>query len=368
MHEDSLAKRARKITQVAYDGSLMNHPGPPPPPKHPSPFTTPRPVDEENINELAELAMVLREEQIQARIVHYKAEMETSPELDAITAQVVEQLKALQRELAMQQKPAENRGNIEQEQIQTLTRLLGRIFRPDTVSVLVEQRLKNVAKKMTKLFFESELHEQTTANQAKLRTIYHAEQALFYVLQRYNHRLRAELEAFEYADPEIKELTIDLLDKTQNDFRVSFLSRRSPELKRMLAILNEVLLNFFRKELPPHLPRLAEEVIQESRSARVETAMGYKVLHESFDAFRQAFERRFLSRLVSHVQHTMVKQLQQSEDSFRDETIAFVQMPQVYSEICALICDGVYDFLCNEGFLDLPIDWRAEIQTQPDIR
>jgi hypothetical protein len=345
----------------------MSHPGPPPPPKRPQPSTAPRPVDEENINELAELAMVLREEQIQARIVHYKAEMETSPELDAITAQVVEQLKALQRELAVQ-KPSENRGNIEQEQIQTLTRLLGRIFRADSVSVLVEQRLKNVAKKMTKLFFESELHERTTANQAKLRTIYHAEQALFYVLQRYSHRLRAELEAFEYSDPEIKELTVDLLDKTQNDFRVSFLSRRSPELKRMLAILNEVLLNFFRKGLPPHLPRFAEEVIKESGSARVEAAMGYKVLHESFDAFRQAFERRFLSGLVSHVQHTMVKQLQQSEDSFRDETIAFVQMPQVYSEICALICDGVYDFLCNEGFLDLPIDWRSEIQAQPSVR
>jgi hypothetical protein len=318
-------------------------------------------VDDENINELAELAMVLREEQIQARIVHYKAEMETSPELDAITAQVVEQLKSLQRELATQ-KPTENKANVEREQVQTLQRLLGRIFRPDAVSVLVEQRLKNVAKRLTKLFFESELHERASANQAKLRTIYHAEQALFYVLQRYRNRLRAELDAFEYSDPEIKELTVDLLDKTENEFRVSFLSRRSPELKRLLAILNEVLLDFFRKGLPPELPRIAEEVIRECGSARVEAAMGYKVLHESFESFRQAFERRFLARVVGHVQHTLVKQLQQSEDAFRDETISFVQMPQVYSEICALVCDGVYDFLCNEGFLDLPIDWRSELQ------
>lgn len=345
----------------------MSHPGPPPPPRKPQPSVAPRPVDDENINELAELAMVLREEQIQARIVHYKAEMETSPELDAITAQVVEQLHALQRELAGQ-KTGENRGNIEREQIATLQKLLGRIFRPDTVSVLVEQRIKNVAKKLTKLFFESELHERASANQAKLRTIYHAEQALFYVLQRYGNRLRGELEAFEYSDPEIKELTVDLLDKTQNDFRVSFLSRRSPELKRLLAIVNEVLLDFFRKGLPPQLPKLAEEVIKECGSAKVEAAMGYKVLHESFDPFRQSFERRFLSKLVSHVQHTLVKQLQQSEDAFRDETISFVQMPQVYSEICALICDGVYDFLCNEGFLDLPIDWRSEIHAQQSVR
>jgi hypothetical protein len=332
-----------------------------PPPRKAQPSVAPRPVDDENINELAELAMVLREEQIQARIVHYKAEMETSPELDAITAQVVEQLKSLQRELATQ-KPTENKANVEREQVQTLQRLLGRIFRPDAVSVLVEQRLKNVAKRLTKLFFESELHERASANQAKLRTIYHAEQALFYVLQRYRNRLRAELDAFEYSDPEIQELTIDLLDKTENEFRVSFLSRRSPELKRLLAILNEVLLDFFRKGLPPELPRIAEEVIRECGSARVEAAMGYKVLHESFESFRQAFERRFLARVVGHVQHTLVKHLQQSEDAFRDETISFVQMPQVYSEICALVCDGVYDFLCNEGFLDLPIDWRSELQ------
>lgn len=345
----------------------MSHPGPPPPPRRAQPSTSPRPVDEENINELAELAMVLREEQIQARIVHYKAEMETSPELDAITAQVVEQLKSLQRELAAQ-KPTENRGNVEHEQIQTLQRLLGRIFRTDAVSVLVEQRLKNVAKKLTKLFFESELHERASANQTKLRTIYHAEQALFYVLQRYSNRLRAELEAFEYSDPEIKELTVDLLDKTENEFRVSFLSRRSPELKRLLAIINESLLDYFRKGLPPQIPRISEEIIKECGSARNESSMGYKVLHESFDAFRHSLERRFVSSLVSYVQNNLVKQLQQSEDSFRDETISFVQMPQVYSEICALVCDGVYDFLCNEGFLDLPIDWRSEIQAQQSVR
>lgn len=348
----------------------MSQPGkPPPPPPARKPVSPParpsvqpaRPVDEENINELAELAMVLREEQIQARIVHYKAEMETSPELDAITAQVVEQLKSLQRELATHKAP-ESRDNIEREQIRALSMLLGRIFRADAVSVLVEQRLKNVAKRLTKLFFESELHERVASNQSRSRTIYHAEQALFYVLQRYRNRLRAELDGFEYADPEIKELTVDLLDKTENEFRVSFLSRRSPELKRLLAILNEVLLDFFRQGLPPELPRIAEEVIRESGSARVSAALGYKVLHESFAPFRQALERRFLAKLVSHVQHKMVKTLQQSEDSFRDETIAFVQMPQVYSEICALVCDGVYDFLCNEGFLDLPIDWRAEIQ------
>ena len=45
---------------------------------------------------LADIALQLRDEQLQARIVHYKAELETSPELDAITAGVVAELKALQ--------------------------------------------------------------------------------------------------------------------------------------------------------------------------------------------------------------------------------------------------------------------------------
>ena len=45
---------------------------------------------------LAEIALQLRDEQLQARIVHYKGELETSPELDAVTAQVIAELKMLQ--------------------------------------------------------------------------------------------------------------------------------------------------------------------------------------------------------------------------------------------------------------------------------
>src|SRR5438105_2441111 len=45
---------------------------------------------------VVEMALGLLEEQVQARIVHYKADLETNPELDAITAQVVAQLKEIQ--------------------------------------------------------------------------------------------------------------------------------------------------------------------------------------------------------------------------------------------------------------------------------
>ena len=30
--------------------------------------------------------------------------------------------------------------------------------------------------------------------------------------------------------------------------------------------------------------------------------------------------------------------------------------------ICGEICDGVYEYLCNEGFLDMPPDYRAAQQ------
>jgi hypothetical protein len=32
---------------------------------------------------------------------------------------------------------------------------------------------------------------------------------------------------------------------------------------------------------------------------------------------------------------------------------------KLFSETCEVLCDALYDFLCLEGFLDLPVDWRA---------
>ena len=49
---------------------------------------------------LADVALVLRDEQLEAKIDHYKAEPQTSPELDMITAQVVAELMEMQRAVA----------------------------------------------------------------------------------------------------------------------------------------------------------------------------------------------------------------------------------------------------------------------------
>jgi hypothetical protein len=35
--------------------------------------------------------------------------------------------------------------------------------------------------------------------------------------------------------------------------------------------------------------------------------------------------------------------------------------PHIFSDVCELICEATYDSLYNEGFLDLPPDWRARL-------
>lgn len=316
--------------------------------------------------ELASLAMVLREEQIQARIVHYKAELDTSPELDAITARVVEQLKQLQAHASQERRAPWSAEVIEAEQAKGLASLLGRVFRKGAPSVLVEHNLKHVTRRVTRMFFESELAERLEADQPRARLMRDAEQALYFVLRRYENRMVAELEGFAYADEEVRRKSFDLLQEMTNELRVSFLSRRSPELKRLISTLQEVLLDFFQNALPASLAELSTEVVRSSGSAQATDALGYKVSHTAFPEFRQAFERRFLERLVEYVQPSLAKRMPSGgEGGFRDETIAFAQSPRIYSDVCSLFCDAVYDFLCNEGFLDLPIDWRSKSAAAP---
>src|ERR1700733_153048 len=79
---------------------------------------------------LADMALALRDEQLQARIVHYKADLETSPELDAITAQVVAELQKLQQAAGvgkLSAAPPAERSQIEIELIGNLRTVLGRL-------------------------------------------------------------------------------------------------------------------------------------------------------------------------------------------------------------------------------------------------
>src|SRR4051812_8094184 len=229
---------------------------------------------------LASQALGLLNEQVQARIVHYKGELETSPELDAITAQVVAELKAMQaaasKELAQQQSPEQR----EEQQQRAFVALLTREFSGQ--SQYTTRILKPIGRRVAKLFFESELHEKSKGDKEKV--IHHAEQGVYYVLSRYKNRLRAELEGFEYVTPEIRQSTLELLAKMERDLQVGFLSRRSPELNRVMNIYTSVIADFLQKHLPPRLEQMAKLTIRVAKTARQPNSIGYKVLAESFAA------------------------------------------------------------------------------------
>lgn len=318
---------------------------------------------------LAQIAMALREEQLQAKVVHYKAELETSPELDAVTAQVVAELGMLQRSVLGQQgdaapvskSPSVDRAQLEIQLIETLKEQLGRMFRPDKMASIVQRKLGEVAKRFARLFFESELHDKIRGGTGEMKTMRYSEQALYHVLQRNEQYLQRALDQFEYSDPEVKKDAKDALESYIKELRGGFLSRTTPELNGLVRILNEVLTRFFLQELPPVVGELSWQVVKEAKLADSKTRAGYKLSAETFPKFRQAFEKRFLQRLVPFAAEEMLKRVQASEGKFRVETLKFVSDPHIYSDVCELVCEAVYDYLYNDGFLDLPGDWRARL-------
>jgi hypothetical protein len=313
---------------------------------------------------LAFRALGLLEEQVQARIVHYKAELETSPELDAVTAQVVAQLKAMQATLGGEDAarlPPEVR---EQKQITTFARLLEKLLDPARQSSFHTQSLKAVGKRIAKLFFESELHEKTKGDKEK--TVHHAEQGVHYVLQRYKNRLRAELDGFEYDSPEVKHQTLNLLAKVERDLQVAFLSRRSPELNRVMTVFSNVLMEFLGEHLPPRCAALARNTIRAAGTAHQPNSVAYKVLSDGFASFRAEWERQLMEQMVHFCGDQLMERLTEASQEFREETIKFFTDPHIFSETCQVLCEGVYDFLCNEGFLDLPVNWRVSLAPSLD--
>ena len=307
--------------------------------------------------QLALEAIGLLNEQVEARIVHYKAELETSPELDAVTAQVVAQLKAMQAALGERPERERTPEQLEAQQRQTLTALLARVFSPS--SQFTSRVLKPVGRRVAKLFFESELHEKTKGDKEKI--IHHPEQAVYYVLQRYRNRLRAELEGFEYQNQDIRELSSELLAKIERELQVGFLSRRSPELNRVMNLFASVLGEFLQEHLPPRLEQMAKVTLRAAGTARRANSVGYKVQSDGFTDFRREWERLFMQQMVFFCGDELLARMTGTEEQFRDETVKFFSDPHVFSETCAVLCEELYDFLCLEGFLDLPVDWRITL-------
>lgn len=302
-------------------------------------------------------ALGLLNEQIQARIIHYKGELATNAELDAITAQVVAQLKAMQASVAgplNRQTPEQ----IEAAQIKSLGHLLHKVF--TTESQFTSRVLKPIGRRLAKLFFESELHEKSKGDKEK--TIFHAEQGVYYLLQRYRNRLRAELEGFDFANDEVKDASFALLAKLERDLQVAFLSRRSPELNQVMTLFATVVSEFLQQHLPPRLDQMAKVVIRASKSARHPKALPYKIVVDSFGEFRAEWERVFMEQMVNYCGDELLARLTEAE--FQEETVKFFSDPHVFSESAQVICEELYDFLCLEGFLDLPVNWRVTLREE----
>jgi hypothetical protein len=314
---------------------------------------------------LADIALQLRDEQLQARIVHYKVDLETSPELDAVTAGVVAELKALQQAHSGREPsvipPAPDRATVEIELISSLKKALGRLFRAGDLTATVQRKIGEASKRFARLFFESELCERIRGSADEQKTMRFGVQALYLVLTRAREALVAQLEGFEYQSPEELEDAKMRLDDIAKDLRNAFLSATMPELNALMKWLNELLASFFTVELPPVVGELAWEVVKEAKLADSHARAGYKIGADAFPRFRATFELKFLQRLVVFVEDGMLQRIRTKEGEFRAETLRFVADPQIFTDVCELVCEAVYDDLYNDGFLDLPGDWRARM-------
>ena len=320
-------------------------------------------MTEEQRRAISVEALGLLTEQISARVVHYRSDLETNAELDAITAQVVAQVRALQEVASSENSAKMSPEVIERELIRSLSGLIKRLLAPrGGTQEFVTHWIGPVGKRVAKLFFESELHERTQAN--KERTIRSAAQGVYYVLARYANRLRADLESFEYEDHEVREATFERFDKLATELRTEFLSRRSPELQRVMAILSDVLTEFLAEAIADEKDVIAANVIAKSGVARLSGSVGYKIPRTSFPVFRSAWEKEWIERWVAFASARFVAELQDPDEPFLQETIAFFTDPHLYSETAIVLCEAIYDFLCQEGFLDLPLDWRLQMHSR----
>ena len=307
---------------------------------------------------LIDVALALRDEQLQARIVQYKAE------LDAVTEQVIEELESLRaaaRNAQAAEAPHGDRAQLEIELIQTLKEMLGRVFRPGKLATVMERKLGEVSKRFARTFFSSELHERIRGSDDEVKAMRYPEQALYHAFARVQHDLLGNLDALQYASPEVRLRAEELFSQMIKELRNGFLARTTPELNELIRYLNDVLTAFFTEELPPLLGELAWEVVKEARLADARTVAGYKISAATFPVFRQAFELRFMRRLVPFVEDEMLARVREHARDFRAETLRLVADPTIFSDVLEVACDAVYDMLYNDGFLDLPSDWRARL-------
>ncbi len=304
----------------------------------------------------ASSALKLRDEQLQARVKYYNKDLQTNAELDAITEQVVAELRAMGAvsEAAAPKRP---RQEVEIDLIHALRHLLEKLF-SEKRSGFLERKMEVVQRKITQLFFNSELYARLAEGSKESQpAATWPEQALYFALKAHEDDIVSELLAMPVSDVSVRERALEDLSTYLKRLCSDFLGKTTPELERVLAIYREVLTDFFFKVFPGELGDFAWEVVRESRVAD-NHSLGYKITAEHFHAFRETFDRKFLERLVLNVQEPIVQRASADAGVFREATMRFVADPRIHAEICATINDALYDYLHGEGYLDLPTDWK----------
>ena len=304
------------------------------------------------------MAMLLRNEQVQATVQYYGQDQQTNAELDKITEALVAELRSLQ--LATDEARDAVVPDVEIELIQSMRTLLEKLFSPKRRN-FIERKIRDIQRQITQLFFNSELYHQLAADGEEVRAAAWPEQALYHVVKLHEQAVLEDLRALPVEDESVRERALDRWHSFTRQLCTDFLSRTTPELERLLTIYREVLADFFYEGFRASLGELCWEVVKESRIARGHE-LGYKIDEKKFPAFRSSFDKHFLERLVFHIQGPITKRASESDQRFRDATLRFVADPQIHTDICTTINDAVYDYLHGEGFLDLPSDWRHVLQ------
>lgn len=307
---------------------------------------------------LAREALELRDEQLQAQVKYFGADLETNAELDKITEQVVAELRLLKTP-----EPTEDRSeHVEIELIGNLRTLLEKLFSPKRATFL-QRKIEEVQRRITQLFFESELYARIAAGNDEVGAASWHEQALYVALKRHEEAIISELDAIPVTDDEVRDRAKARVQQFIKQLASDFLSRTTPELERLLTIYREVLVEFFAGEFPTSLGEFAWEVIRESRVAQGHK-LGYKLTADKFGQFREVFDRKFIEKLVFHIEDPIARRAIDDSESFREATLRFVTEPRIHTEICSVMNDAIYDYLHGEGFLDLPPNWRRILNVQ----
>jgi hypothetical protein len=310
--------------------------------------------------DLASAALKLRGEQVSARVVYFNPEQQTNAELDAITQQVINDLRAIQ-DVRQSQRPETtvSSADYEIDLIAVLRKSLEQVLDPRRGTFL-KLKLELLSRRFTTLFFEFALGHNARPEELAARLVTTAEQALYTAVLHSQQRLRDDLRALHYEREELYDTALERLGRWERDLQSSYLSQRAPELGRLLPIVIEVFTEFFHDGFRGNLGEFCWAVVREGKVARAgDPIHGMpRIGPRAFPSFREAFEKHFLEDLVLNVQDPLVARLNATSSALRPETLAFVADPRVFSTACGVMCDAFYDHLHSEGLLDLPQQWR----------